>query len=115
LRGDLFYLTHILECIARIERYCAAGEQAFLSEELIQDAVLRNLQMVAESSQRLSDELKDRHRDTDWRGLAGFRNVVVHDYLGINIARVWRIVSVDLPALKFQLMAILGDQPATPQ
>jgi hypothetical protein len=46
LRGDLFYLTHVLECIARIERYCAAGEQAFLSEELIQDAVLRNLQML---------------------------------------------------------------------
>jgi uncharacterized protein with HEPN domain len=107
LKTDLFYLTHILECIDRIERYCAGGEQSFLSQEVIQDAVLRNLQVLAESSQRISEELKSRHHAPNWRGLAGFRNVIVHDYLGINVERVWRIVAVDLPLLKSQISAIL--------
>jgi uncharacterized protein with HEPN domain len=99
LKSDLFYLEHMLECIDRIERYCASGEERFGSDELIQDGVLRNLQVLTESSQRISAELKSRHSEVDWRGLAGFRNVVVHDYLGINVARVWRIVNVDLPVL----------------
>ena len=54
MKGDLFYVNHIVECIARIERYSSAGESQFYKDELIQDAVLRNLQVLAESSQRLS-------------------------------------------------------------
>jgi uncharacterized protein with HEPN domain len=109
LSGDVFYLTHILETIDRIERYCALGEDDFLANELVQDAILRNLQVMAESLQHLSRELKERHSEIDWRGLSGFRNVLVHDYLGVNIARIWRIVSVDLPALKAAMVSIRSD------
>jgi uncharacterized protein with HEPN domain len=109
LRGDLFYLAYILETIDRIERYCAARERAFLESDLLQDAVLRNLQVLAESSQRISLTLKEQHPDIDWRGLAGFRNVLVHDYLGVNIARIWHIVSVDLPTLKLAILSIHRD------
>ena len=110
MKDDHFYLTHISECIGRIERYCAGGEAAFMAENLIQDAVLRNLQILAESSQQISENLKNRYSETDWRGLAGFRDVVVHDYLGINVARVWKIVSVDLPLLKSQISAMLSEK-----
>jgi uncharacterized protein with HEPN domain len=109
LKGDVFYLSHILETIDRIERYCASGEKHFLANELVQDAVLRNLQVMAESSQHISPEMKKRRPDIDWRGLGGFRNVLVHDYLGVNIARVWRIVSVDLPVLKARIISIHSD------
>jgi uncharacterized protein with HEPN domain len=109
LRGDLFYLAHILETIDRIERYCSSGEQDFLASDLLQDAVLRNLQVLAESTQRVSLTLKEQHPEVDWRGLAGFRNVLVHDYLGVNIARIWYIVSVDLPALKLAIISIHRD------
>ena len=95
LKSNLFYL----ECIERIEHYCADGEQSFASDEVIEDRVLPNLQVLTESSQRISLELKTSHAEVDWRALAGFRNVLVHDYLGINVARVWRIVS-DVPLLK---------------
>jgi uncharacterized protein with HEPN domain len=106
LKGDLLYAAHILDCIERIERYCAAGREAFLSDTLIQDAVLRNLQILAESAQRISPEVKDQHPQVDWRAISGFRNVLVHDYLGLDLARVWQIVSVDVPVLKRQIASI---------
>jgi uncharacterized protein with HEPN domain len=66
LKGDDLYLSHILETIDRIERYCASGENDFLANELVQDAVLRNLQVMAESSQRIPLMLKERFTNVDW-------------------------------------------------
>jgi uncharacterized protein with HEPN domain len=84
VRDDRLYLVHIRECIERIERYTAPGQAAFLADTMIQDAVLRNLHTLSESTQRLSDELKAGHTGVDWRSIAAFRNVVVHNYLGID-------------------------------
>jgi uncharacterized protein with HEPN domain len=106
VKGDGLYLHHILDCIRRIQRYCDGGAQVFFSSELVQDAVLRNLQILGESSQRIGDHLKAQHPEIDWRSIAGFRNVLVHDYLGINLERVWEIVSVHLPILEPQIEAI---------
>jgi uncharacterized protein with HEPN domain len=107
---DLIYLTHIMECIEAIETYTTQGQKDFLSNALVQDAVLRRLQIMAESTQRLSDELKAQAPNVDWRALAGFRNVLVHDYLGgINLQRVWDAVENNLPALKGQVERILKD------
>jgi len=106
LKGDLLYVAHILDCISRIERYISAGEDRFHADELIQDAILRNLQVLTESSQRISPELRAKHPDVDWRELSGFRNVLVHDYLGVNLARIWQIVSADVPVLKRQMSRI---------
>jgi uncharacterized protein with HEPN domain len=109
VRDDRIYIHHILDCVRRIDRYCQKGEEDFRGSELIQDAVLRNLQTLAESTQRISDHLKSLHPEVDWRAIAGFRNVLVHDYLGINLERVWEIVSVHLPALESQMEAIRHD------
>lgn len=106
MRDDRLYIHHILDCIRRIGCYCQNGEEAFRASELIQDAVLRNLQTLAESTQRIGDRLKSLHPEVDWRAIAGFRNVLVHDYLGVNLERVWEIVSVHLPVLESQMEAI---------
>ena len=106
MRDDRVYVQHVLDCIDRVQRYCKDGKEVFFVEELIQDAVLRNLQTLAESTQRISDQLKASHPEIDWRAISGFRNVLVHDYLGINLVRVWEIVSVHLPLLRSQLEAI---------
>ena len=103
---DGLYIDHVLDCVRRIGGYCQNGEDAFRGSELIPDAVLRNLQTLAESTQRISDRLKALHPEVDWRAIAGFRNVLVHDYLGINLVRVWEIVSVHLPVLGAQMDAI---------
>ena len=65
----------------------------------MQDAVIRNLQTLAESSQRLSSEIKSTEPQIPWRELAGFRNVIVHGYLGVDLGAVWLVVAQDLPAL----------------
>ena len=107
MKDDRLYLIHITECIERIERYTAPGHDAFLSDTMIQDAVLRNLHTLSESTQRLSDALKDQHPAVDWTSIAAFRNVVVHDYLGIDLPRIWDIVERDLPTLKRAIDLIL--------
>jgi uncharacterized protein with HEPN domain len=106
LKDDRLYLIHISECIARIQSYTADGKEAFLTDTRTQDAVMRNLQVLAESAMRLSAELKTAHADLDWKGMAGFRNILVHDYLGINLPRVWEIVAQHVPALKAKVEGI---------
>lgn len=108
MKDDRLYLIHILECIERIERYTAPGRDAFFSDTMMQDAVLRNLHTLSESTQRLSDALKDRHPEVDWFSIAGFRNVIVHDYLGIDLKTMWDIVERDLPELKLAVTAMLA-------
>jgi uncharacterized protein with HEPN domain len=80
---------------------------AFLASSLVQDAVIRNLQVMAESTQRLSDRLKDSQPAIDWYKLAGFRNVLAHDYLGVDVEKVWDIVEDELPALKNAVQSML--------
>jgi len=101
MKDDRLYLIHIAECIDRIESYThSMDKKVFLASSLVQDAVIRNLQTMAESTQRLSDAAKRSRSDIEWYRIAGFRNVLVHDYLGVDVERVWNIVQEELPALK---------------
>ena len=107
MKDDGVYLLHILECIRRIEEDTATGKDSFLQSHTLQDAVLRNLQTLAESTQRLSDCVKMRYPQIEWRRIAAFRNILVHDYLGIDIERVWEITQRDVPELKRTVTEIL--------
>lgn len=109
MRDDRLYLIHIAECISRIREFTTAGKDAFFADIRTQDAVLRNLQVMSESTQRLSEALKNQHADTNWKGIAGFRNVLVHDYLGINLVRVWEIVESFLPELEIKVIELLQE------
>jgi uncharacterized protein with HEPN domain len=112
VKDDRVYLVHIRECIRRIEQYVVGGQAAFLSDPKTQDAVARNLQVLAESSTRLSATLLAQHPGIEWRAIRGFRNVLVHDYLGIDLERVWQIVERDLPPLKVaigRMLETVGD------
>ena len=109
MKDDRLYLIHVGECIARIEEYVSGGEDSFMASSLVQDAVLRNLQTLAESTQRLSDALKAQHDEIDWRRIAGFRNILVHDYLGVDVPQVWAIVERELPALKCEIETMLRE------
>lgn len=109
MRDDRLYLIHIGECIQRVETYVAGGKESFATSTLIQDAVLRNLQTLAESTQRLSGTLKTAHPEVNWREISGFRNVLVHGYLGIDLGRVWEVVERDLPHLKRNIETILKE------
>ena len=107
MRDDTVYLRHILESIRRIEENVADGRDRFLASHTLQDAVLRNLQTMAESTQSLSDDLKTTYPDIEWDRIAAFRNVLVHDYLGIDVERVWDITQRDVPELKRAILGML--------
>lgn len=88
-----------------------AGRDSFMSSHTIQDAVLRNLQTLAESGQRVSDQLKMNHPEVEWKKLAAFRNVLVHDYLGIDLKQIWIVVTRDVPELKSKIEQIIDKLP----
>jgi len=106
---DEIYVAHILEAIRRIQVYTSGGEVEFTNSTLIQDAVLRNLQTLAESTQRLSAALKVKHKEVKWRGISGFRNVIAHDYLSVDIPTVWNIIFSEIPTLKAQISYIYAN------
>jgi uncharacterized protein with HEPN domain len=109
MRDDRLYLIHIKECIQRIEKYTFGGRDVFMSSSLIQDAVIRNLQIMAESSQRISDAMQNKHPEVEWLKIAGFRNLLVHDYLGVDLEKVWNIVEGDLPGLTRAVTAMFNE------
>lgn len=102
-KDDSVYVEHMLECIQRIGEYTEGSRERFFSSRLVQDAVVRNLQTLAESSQRLSIELKDSCPSIPWRDISGFRNILVHDYLGVDPEVVWSVVEMELPRLLDEL------------
>jgi len=110
MKDSRLYLIHISECIARIEKYCSDGRDAFFADEKTQDAVLRNLQVMAESTQLIPDSIKAAYPDVEWRSISGFRNVLVHDYLGVDLKQIWDVVAHDLPALKHTIEVILQEE-----
>jgi uncharacterized protein with HEPN domain len=98
-QADRVLLAHMRDCLDRIEEFTGNQRARFESSRLVQDAVIRNLQTLTESSQRLSSEIKGTEPQIPWRELAGFRNVIVHGYLGVDLVAVWLVVEQDLPAL----------------
>lgn len=104
--ADALYIQHMLECIDRIMEYTCGDEVLFRSSRLIQDAALRNLQTMAESSQRLSANTKKLEPGIPWRALSGFRNIITHNYLGIDPDIVWQVIATELPPLQEALLRL---------
>jgi len=101
------YLAHILERAGRIEDYIRDGEQAFMQDSKTQDAVIRNFEVIGEAAKRVSVEYRTRYPEIPWLLMAGFRDVLIHAYEGVDLQRVWSIATRDLPVVKAAISAIL--------
>jgi uncharacterized protein with HEPN domain len=108
MRDDRERLLDIQEAIERIEKYAARGRETFERDELIQTWVLHNLQILGEAARAISAAFKQQHPEVSWHQIAGMRNILVHDYFGIDVSIVWAVVERELPVLKQQLLAMLG-------
>ncbi len=97
--SDDVLLQHVAECIARIGRHTGGSRDRFMGSELVQDAVLRNLQVLAESTSRLSDRVKATESSVPWPEIQSFRNRLTHGYLAIDLDIVWEVVRQNLPEL----------------
>ena len=107
MNRDLVYLCHIRDAIEKIERYVAVGEEVFLTTTHWQDAVIRNLEIIGEATKRISAGVKKDNPEIPWREIAGLRDVLIHDYMGVDLNVVWNVVVQDMPKLKSTVMRLL--------
>jgi uncharacterized protein with HEPN domain len=109
MRNDSLYSGNIKECIERIESYTRDGKEAFMQNPMIQDAVIRNFEIIGEATKRLFPDLRAAYPNIPWQQIAGFRDVLIHDYLKVNLNRVWGVIELSLPELKITVEEILQD------
>lgn len=107
MSDDRLYLRHILDAIEKIEGYVSVGREAFFRESHWQDAVVRQLEIIGEATKRLSDDLRAQNPAVQWRRIAGLRDVLIHNYMGVDLAAVWQITELRLPELKQSVQGII--------
>ncbi|CAK6694034.1 DUF86 domain-containing protein [Synechococcus sp. CBW1107] len=107
---DLLYLTSIGEALERIILYTMEGRAAFLASTLLQDGVIRNLIVIGEAVKNLSADLRESETTTPWKSIAGMRDVLIHDYLRVNLEQVWETVARDLPPLGLTVRSLIERQ-----
>ena len=102
------YLHHMLDAIATIEDYTRNLTQGRFSKvKLVQDGVIRNLEIIGEAAKQVPPRVRSRYPHVHWRDIAGMRDVLIHNYLGVDLDVVWEVVHHDLPELKRNLKKIL--------
>ncbi|MGB4862661.1 MAG: HepT-like ribonuclease domain-containing protein [Tepidiformaceae bacterium] len=99
MRDDRARLLDIIEAATRIEKYTVFGRDRFDVDELVQNWIVHHLQIVGEACSQLSAELRDQHAEIPWRGFVGMRNILVHQYFGIDLEPVWLAATSELEVL----------------
>ena len=106
--GDRARLQHILDAIFEIELYTRqVGFYAFAANSMMRFASIKQLEIIGEAANSLTDEFKRRVSDVEWRAIIGLRNILVHHYFGIDENVVWGIIQKDTPELKVKVVGIL--------
>ena len=101
------YLLHIADACEKILRYLQNVEEAdFAKNEMVQDAVLRNFEIIGEAAKHIPDDYRDLHSEIKWRGMAGLRDILIHEYFGIDLVNVWNISKNSLPETCEQIKAL---------
>src|SRR3989304_9440390 len=111
MRDNFAYIHHILDSIETIETYTANMDyDKFFDTRLVQDGVIRQIEIMGEAVKNIDPEFKDEHPGVQWKKIAGMRDKLIHHYFGVNIKKVWRTVEKDLPRLKEKIEMILKEE-----
>lgn len=115
MRKDyFFFIQDILNCMEKIENYTAKMTYSdFVANSLVFDAVIRNLEIIGEAAKNVPEEIRNRYPQVPWRSMIGLRNILIHEYFGVDNEIVWEIIKTDLPAIKpilLNMLKILKDK-----
>jgi uncharacterized protein with HEPN domain len=112
-REYLLFLEDILNAIEKIERYTSdLTFEGFSQNEMAADAILRNFEVIGEAAKNVPERVRRKYPFVEWKEAIGFRNVLIHDYFGIDLEAVWDTVRKNIPSLKRNLMKVLrAEQP----
>lgn len=109
-KDPAIFINHILECIERIQDYTAGVSQdKFLSSPQIQDAIMRRIEVIGEAVKKMNPVVKDKHPDIPWKRIAGMRDTLIHDYLGVDLKLTWKVATEDIVELKRKISAVRND------
>ncbi len=104
------YFLHILDSIENIEKYTRGlSKKKFFENKLVQDAVIRNLEIVGEATKNIPTSAKEKYHHIEWKKIAGMRDILIHDYLGVDLERVWGVLQNRLPILKKEISKIVKE------
>jgi len=110
MKDDKIYLLHIKDSINTIKRFVKSmSKESFLEDELVQNAVIRQVQVIGEASKNLTKELKRKYKHISWKEIIGMRNILVHKYFNIDLIAVWKTVKDDVPELENAVLEILNE------
>ena len=99
-----------MDSIANIEQYTSAiDEQQFLANTQLQDAVLRRLEVIGEAVKNIPQSFRDKYPHIPWKKIAGLRDVLIHEYFGVNMHRTWKVVRQDIFDLRQKLLQVQSD------
>jgi uncharacterized protein with HEPN domain len=104
IKDDLAYIDQILDCIRKINEFSnGLSLKEFKTNELVQDAIFRNIEIIGEASKKISNETKQTYYKIPWKEIAGMRDKLVHDYLGVDAIVVWKTIKEDIPTLQREI------------
>ena len=107
--GDRARLNHILDSIVEIETYLFNVDfETFLENSMMRFACIKQMEIIGEASNHISEELKALFTDIEWNSRKGMRNVLVHEYFGIDTRLIWEIIKYDLPELKTKVIGVIS-------
>jgi uncharacterized protein with HEPN domain len=111
MKSDAVYLRHILDAINQVQEYAKDIKyEDFKTNRMVQDATIREFEIIGEATKNLSDELREKYQDIPWKDMAGMRDKLIHQYFGVDITAVWDSINDDLPPLKDKIIKILESE-----